>query len=134
MGARFEIVKNDLWVLWEKLFNGNWAEIVIPTIASPNGQFIGCLVPIENFSTSEVYRLGKMFAEDPQNEIAIFSKPFGNRNKLCLSILFRYVSYLTQEEMDHAAECLQRQIHSAFGIPALVVRKINLLDAENRLT
>lgn len=122
-----------LWPLWEKLFKTNWAEIVVPTVAPVDGQFIGFLIPTDAVKSDELLRYTDAFQNDPQCEVGIVTKPFGKRNRACLSVLFRFETYLNQNELGHAAESLRNQIRLTFGVPSLTIRLINSRDAERRL-
>lgn len=120
--------------LWEELFSGEWAEIVVPTISPAGEQIIGCLIPMEKRNLGETLRLAREYAGD-QVDAALVTKPFGKRNRACLSLVHHFSGvHLSQAELIHAAENLRGQILQVWNMPSTIVRHISKNSALLRLT
>ena len=121
--------------LWDKLYGGSpWAEIIVPSIAPENAQFIGFLVPVpSNLTLGDLANLTELLGEKCQYKLVMENKMFGSRLRTCLSGTVQFDRYHTQDQLHKKAEQVQNQIHALFKIPVLLLPVINCRDAERRL-
>ena len=126
-----EIVACDLNHLWSRLFLGPWAELIIPVVIQQGEQFIGCVIPIEHLSFSELRQYGELLARNPENEVTLIEKQQGR----CLSVVSRPQSehHYDPAQVTQAAVNLRDDIRRIFRIPVLTYRVIDAQVAKSRL-
>ena len=122
-------------MLWDKLFDGEWAEIIVATVSPAGRQIIGCLIPMDDKISGEVSVLAEEYNEEEQVDVAIVTKPFGKRNRPCLSLVHHFSGiHLSQVELAHAAQNLRNQVFLLTGMPVMLTRRISQKEALARLT
>ncbi len=126
-----------LWPVWALFFKSKWAEVVVPKIASTDRQIVGFLVPIGMMPEGDAVDIATEYSTEAESEASFPNKPLWgkvwDKDRTCLSVIYQYNRFMTEEELKRAVISLQRQIKLTFNLPSIVIRSVSSLEARRYL-